>query len=213
MSSWSQFVAGKRIAIVGPAPSVGDQSKEVDSHDVVIRVGYRSDLQKPPSGYGRKTDAVFYNYWNSRKLGLGLYDSFIYGIPWVVVKREYRRPAGLQNYHVASPPFRSANQVPILVHDLLINNCQSITIFGTDLYLGGPKRSYEKGYSGYIPERIWWEIQIHKPVLQHRFLRKAYLESGKIVGDERFLKAVNMSTKRYVRRLEKIWGSVTDNGL
>ena len=205
MSSWRDFVKGKRVAVVGPAPSVGNQSKEVDSHDVVIRVGYRCDLQAPQSGYGEKLDAVFYNYWNSRKLGLGLYDSFIYEIPWVVVKKEYLRSKFSGNYHVASSPFPKANQVPIIVNDLLENDVHSCTIFGTDLYLGGPDFAYEPGYSGHIPERIWWEIQLHRPGLQHRFLRKMFLETGKIVGDERFVRAVSMSTKRYVRVLKKKW--------
>lgn len=203
--TWRDFVEGKRVAVVGPAPSVGDQSADVDAHDVVIRVGYRCDLQPPASGYGEKLDAVFWNYWNSRKLGLGLYDSFVYDIPWVLVKKEYRPPEGLQNFRVVPLPFKKANQIPIVVGDLLANNVRSVTVFGTDLYLGGPSFAYEPGYSGYIPERIWWEIKLHQPEQQHRFLRSAWERSGKIEGDERFLSAMRLSTREYIKQLTNKW--------
>ena len=203
--TWRDFVEGKRVAVVGPAPSVGDQSAEVDSHDVVIRVGYRCDLQPPSTGYGVKLDAVFYNYWNSRKLGLGLYESFIYDIPWVLVKKAYRPPEGLQNFRVVPLPFKKANQVPIVVADLLAHNVESVSVFGTDLYLGGPGFAYAPGYSGFIPERIWWEIQLHDPVAQHRFLRRQKRLSGKIRGDDRFLSALRLTSEQYREQLWKNW--------
>jgi len=202
---WGEFVKARRVAVVGPAPSVGDQSEAVDSHDIVIRIGYRCDLQPAPSGYGSKLDAVFYNYWNSRKLGLGLYDGFIFDIPWVLVKKAYRPPEGLKNFRVVPLPFSKANQVPIVVGDLLANNVESVTVFGTDLYLGGPSFAYEPGYSGYVPERIWWEIQLHRPGLQHRYLRGLWNSTGKIMGDERFTSAVSLPTKKYVQELKQKW--------
>lgn len=203
--TWLEFVEGKRVAVVGPAPSVGDQSVEVDSHDVVIRVGYRADLQSPTPGYGVKLDAVFYNYWNSRKLGLGLYDSFVFDIPWVLVKKAYQPPEGLRAFRVVPLPFKKANQIPIVVADLVAHNVGSVSVFGTDLYLGGPGFAYAPGYSGFIPERIWWEIKLHEPVRQHKFLRKLRRLSGKIEGDERFLRALRLTSDEYERQLWNQW--------
>jgi hypothetical protein len=40
MSSFGEYVAGKTIAIVGPAPAPYDQSAEVDAHDIVYRASY-----------------------------------------------------------------------------------------------------------------------------------------------------------------------------
>jgi hypothetical protein len=205
MDAWGEYVRGRTIAVVGPAPAVGDQSEEVDSHDIVIRVGYRSDLQEPPQGYGSKLDAVFYNYLNSRKLGLGLYDEFIFDIPWVLVKKAYKPPENVQNYVVLRSPFSTANQVPILLNDLVKNGAKEIAVFGTDLYLGGPEFTYSPGYNGWVAQRIWWEIKLHKPNLQHAFLRSLYKKSGAIKGDDRFLTAMNMTTKSYMKLLTEKW--------
>ena len=205
MESWESFIPGKTVAVVGPAPSVGDQSAEVDSHDVVIHIGYRSDLQAPPQGYGNRLDAVFYNYLNSRKLGLGLYDEFIFDVPWVLVKKAYKKPEQIDNYVVIPPPFSSANQVPTVVNNLVKNGAKEISVFGTDLYLGGPEYTYAPGYNGWVAKRIWWEINLHKPQLQHAFLRGLWKKSGTIKGDDRFLEAMNLTTKEYLRLLSERW--------
>jgi len=205
VTEWRDFVEGRRVAVVGPAPSLGDQSAEVDSHDVVIRVGYRCDLQPAQTGYGDKLDAVFYNYWNSRKLGLGLYDSFIFDVPWVLVKKAYQPPEGLRAFRVVPLPFKRANQIPIVVGDLIAHNVESVTVFGTDLYLGGPRFAYEPGYSGFVPERIWWEVKLHEPHLQHKYLRGLWKTSKKIHGDARFRRAMRLSTSNYMKQLTAEW--------
>lgn len=62
--NWSEFVRGKTIAIVGPAPLGDDFSDAVNSHDLVIRVGLE---HWPWPGTGSRTDVWVLDKGGSRQ--------------------------------------------------------------------------------------------------------------------------------------------------
>ena len=205
MDTFAEYIAGKSVALVGPALAPYDQSAEVEAHDVVYRIGFRHDLGKPVPNYGERTDVVFYNAENSRKLALGLYDTFVKTIPWVMVKRDPKMVKG-QSYRVLDLPFSKANQAPIALHDLVKLGPSKITVFGVDLYLGGPATAYDKNYLDRTPERDWWGVQIHNPQDNHRFVRRLLRQhKDLIVGDKRFIHAAQLTTPEYLRDLKKAW--------
>ena len=206
MSEFADYISGKSVALVGPAVAPYDQGDEVESHDVVYRIGYRWDLNKPVPNYGDRTDVVFYNAENSRKLALGLYDPFVKEIPWVMVKRDPKLGKVKHSYRVLELPFTKANQAPIALNDLVKLGASKITVFGVDLYLGGPSTAYDKNYLDRTAERDWWGVQIHTPQDNHKFIRNLVREHKQlIVGDERFIRAANLSTPEYLRNLKKAW--------
>lgn len=209
--SFGEYVEGKTVAVVGPAVAVYDQAAEVEAHDLVYRLSYRHELDPPVPGYGERTDIVFYNGEATRKYMLGVYDSFIDNIDWVVLKHG-KRPKGpgrditRDNTVVANAPFTKANQLPIALDHLLKHNPASVSVFGADLYLGGPATAYDKKHLDRTPERDWWGISFHDPADQHAFMRELYRRNReRIVGDERFLAAMGMSTARYWRKLREVW--------
>jgi hypothetical protein len=203
--SFAANVNGKTIAIVGPAPALTDQSAEVESHDLVYWVSYRNNLQPHPTGYGNRVDAVFYNVQHSRELELGKYDSFIGDIPYVFTKW-HKRVTGRNNYPMLPKPFAESNQIQIVLHQLLELRPAAIRVYGADLYLGGRDNAYTYEYDRRTPEAQYWAIQLHEPGLQHRWSRKTWLENQDIIlGDERFLRAVRMGGKRYIKELERVW--------
>jgi hypothetical protein len=204
-SSFEDYIRGKSVALVGPAVAPYDQSAEVEAHDVVYRIGYRWDLNKPIPNYGERTDVVFYNAENSRKLALGLYDTFVKDIPWVMVKRDPKLTKK-HPYRVLELPFTKANQAPIALHDLVKLAPSKITVFGVDLYMDGPTTAYDKNYLDRTPERDWWGIEIHDPRENHKFIHQLLRNYRElIVGDNRFMAVAQMSTKHYMENLARAW--------
>jgi hypothetical protein len=202
---FAEYIRGKSVALVGPAVAPYDQSAEVDGHDVVYRIGFRHDLGKPVPNYGERTDVVFYNAENSRKLALGLYDPFVSSIPWVMVKAEPKIKNDYK-YRVLRLPFGKANQAPIALADLVTFRPSKITVYGVDLYLGGPATAYDKNYLDRTPERDWWGVKMHSPQDNHKFVRELVQKNSKlIVGDDRFMVAAKMSTQQYLQALRKAW--------
>ena len=203
--SFADAVRGKTVAIVGPAPALTDQSVEVESHDLVYWVGYRNNLQPHPSGYGDRVDAIFYNSQHARELELGKYDSFIGTVPYFFTKK-HKRASENNNYPILQKPYPQSNQIQIVLHQLLPLGPAAIRVYGADLYLGGPDKAYTFEYDRRTAEAQYWAIRLHQPGLQHRWSRKTWLENENVIlGDERFLRAVKMGNKRYLRELERVW--------
>jgi hypothetical protein len=206
---FADAVRGKTVAIIGPAPALTDQAAEVDSHDLVYWVSYRNNLQPHPTGYGNRVDAVFYNTAHSRECELGKYDSFIHDVPYVFMKK-HKRASRNNNYPMLEKPFPSANQIQVVLHQLLALGPAKISVYGADLYMSGPGRSYQPNYDRRLPEAQWWGIQLHKPGAQHRWSRSVWRANKKvIVGDERFLRPLRMTTKEYLAELERVWTNGT----
>jgi hypothetical protein len=209
--AFGRYVEGKTIAVVGPAVAPYDQSAEVEAHDLVYRISYRHDLNKPTPGYGERTDIVFYNVEAARKYQLGVYDSFIDSIEWVLLKshrlmKVSRRNITQDKALLVKVPFDKANQLPIALTHLVDFRPAKITVFGADLYLGGPATAYDKNYLDRAPERDWWGVQFHEPVDQHVAMKNLYKKHSElIVGDDRFLAALGLSTQRYWTQLRKAW--------
>jgi hypothetical protein len=208
---FAEFVEGKSVALVGPAVAPYNQSDEVEAHDLVYRISYRHDLDPPVAGYGKRTDIVFYNNEASRKYMYGVYDSFIDEVEWVVLKTGKRPPGpgrdiSKDNTVVARVPFAKANQLPTALFHLMKCNPAKVTVFGADLYLGGPKTAYDPNHLKRTAARDWWGINFHEPADQHHFMKDLWRRNREvIVGDDRFLEALGMSTPRYYRRLREVW--------
>jgi len=211
---FKQFVDNKTVAIVGPAVALYDQSVEVESHDIVCRISYRHDLNKITPGYGERTNVVFYNAEAARKYELGVYDSFIDDIGWILLKKHILVAQPLRDMSrdktvKVKPPFPKANQLPIALN-FFLRKCEpaKITVFGADLYLGGHDVAYHKNYLDRTPERDWWGIDFHKPYLQHRFM-KVLVNRHKhiVVGDNRFLDALNLDSDKYLNQLKRNWAN------
>jgi hypothetical protein len=204
---FADAVKGKTVAIVGPAPAVTDQSAEVESHDLVYWVSYRNNLQPHPTGYGQRVDAVMYNAGHSRECELGKYDSFIKEIPYVFMK-QHKRAGPNNNYPMVPRPFGKANQIQMVLFQLLALKPKEIRVYGADLYFSGPGKAYDFGYDRRTPEAQFWGVSLHEPKLQHSWTRQAWLDNQNVIlGDERFLTPLRLSTKQYLETLHKVWSN------
>jgi len=62
-----KLIEGRRVAVVGPAPTGELTGEEIDAHDIVVRINYRgADRLGDPAEFGTRTDVSYYNGQDSR---------------------------------------------------------------------------------------------------------------------------------------------------
>ena len=62
-----EYLKGKSVAIVGPAPTGSLDGGEIDRHDVVVRINWRGvERQGDPKEFGSRTDISLYNAHSAR---------------------------------------------------------------------------------------------------------------------------------------------------
>jgi hypothetical protein len=194
---WADYIAGKTVAVVGPAPLERDQSADIDSHDIVYRTSQHLDM---PPEYGSRLDAVFFNGQLGRE---------IYNDERAEVKKAADRAAwwvfksGNNTYridgprHVAArPKITNPNAITMMLWDLIQYPVGSITVFGADLYAAGPGHAYHDAYDRRLPWSQGQGIIMHKPWEQMR-VHRAVHRTGKVIGDDRYLAAVTMTDAEY----------------
>jgi hypothetical protein len=194
---WDDYVAGRSVAVVGPAPMVEDQSAHIDAHDIVYRVA-----TTPVGGaYGTRTDVVYLNGLVSRTIFDDDQTELLQRIDpatWWVFKTPngYRRE-GL--YRKARRPRISGlnvNAVTGILFDLVQSDVGTINVFGADLYAGGPDAAYHPDYTRRPLSGQALGFIMHEPFKQMR-VHRAIVATGKVGGDSRYLAAVSMTDEEY----------------
>jgi hypothetical protein len=195
--NFDYYVAGKTIAVVGPAPLPYDQSEEIEAHDIVYRVCHHL----LGGWYGTRTDMAYLN----GQMGREILDpkrtyqrEIIDPAEWWVYKSKRRtyRPEGLQRVAIPPDNVKNVNAITGMLWDLTHFHPKSITVYGADLYASGPGDAYYDGYDrrdiagqaqGIIMHRPWEQMRAHR----------AIHATGMIVGDDRYLAAVTMPDEQY----------------
>ena len=195
--NFEHYVAGKTIAIVGPAPLPYDQSAEIDAHDLVYRPG------KIPGGpeYGTRVDIVYLNGRVGREvLDDSAADLRAYNeqATWWVNKKDNapQRPQGFQRLAHRPVNVTNPNAVTGMLWDLTHFHPASITVYGADLYAGGPNNAYHPAYDRRDSIDEANAYLLHKPMEQLRAHRAIYA-TGLIKGDDRYVAAVTMTDAEY----------------
>ena len=196
--TFGEFVAGRSIAIVGPAPMAVDQSAEIDGHDLVYR-----PAQSPIGGhYGHRIDIAYLNGWYGRKI----YDDdqtrwreSIEPATWWVYKASgthVGRRDGLWRRSIRPKLRMNVNAITGILFDLVQHETGPISVYGADLYAGGPGNAYYATYSSREPGPQAQGIILHEPWKQMR-VHRAVHATGRVVGDDRYLAAVTMTDDEY----------------
>jgi hypothetical protein len=187
MSTFEEYVDGKTIAIVGPAPAPYDQSAEVDAHDIVYRTSYGFQVPTDPSvlhsssaahgtdwfrsgvfpaGYGTRVDMAFYNNEASGQAMRGELDHVLVDLDWAMFKTGGPTDSPLtRGRPVHRAPVKvpgTESQVTAMLWDLTHYRPAAVTVFGADFYTG----QFEDWYSTeYVPlehmtNRETWQASI-----------------------------------------------------
>jgi hypothetical protein len=233
MTSFGQYVAGKTIAIVGPAPAPYDQAAEVDAHDIVYRTSYGFSVPTDPAvrlssstangadwyrsgvfpaGYGTRVDISFYNVnatWMAERDEL---DHILQDLDWAIWKAGGPTSSGITNVRpVNRAPMKvpgTESQVTAMLWDLTYYEPAKVTVFGADFYTG----DFEDWYAPeYVPTELMTDpegmtesaraIHWHDQDDNRRIVR-AVRDLGWLAGDQRYLRALDMTFQKYNAILE-----------
>lgn len=196
--TFGDYVAGKSIAIVGPAPMPVDQSADIDNHDLVYRPAH-----SPSGGHrGKRIDIAFLNGQYGRQIyddGQTAMRLRIEPADWWVYKGTTsmvgRRDGNWRRIH--RPHLHiNFNAVVAMLWDLTKFDTGPITVYGADLYAGGPGNAYDDGYDRRPVSGQAQGIVLHEPWKQMRVARTVSA-TGRVVGDDRWMAAVNMTDDEY----------------
>jgi hypothetical protein len=232
MSSFGEYVAGKTIAVVGPAPAPYDQSAEVDAHDLVYRTSYGFHVPKDPAirtssstengrdwylpgrfpaGYGTRVDISFYNAGATFMAQRGELDQVLPDLDWATWKIDGVPTALTNSRPVNRPPMKvpgTESQITAILWDLTFYEPARVTVFGADFYTG----NFEDWYSPeYLPTDLMSDpntlMESARATLWHdqadnRRIVKAVRDLGWLVGDDRYLRALDMTFAEYNAILE-----------
>ena len=170
---FSNRIAGKKIAIVGPANIGIDRGAEIDGYDVVVRMNIKGDNALPNfNSHGKRTDVVYLNGIWSNRFEIPNYRDLL-NSSCHFVWRTNKRPALVPNAHSL---LRIDNleisgsflMLPRVITDLLRFKPSSVTIFHTDFYTG--ERIYERNFRSEKNAQEIWQLADHDLLTSLRFI-------------------------------------------
>lgn len=205
------LLQGKKIAIVGPAPSEEAAGTEIDSFDVVVRLNRVTHEGLDSVVFGTRTDLASFNIERLKAIVQQQ------GVPWnpevrcILVKnpptkRELStiapyhwvvRDRRLENYQLDG----TINHVPTLIFFLLRYSPAVIKLFNVNFFLS--ENPYDESYRGGVSLRqlIWGHDNL---VLGLSFVRRMR-DIGAIVGDVACNRVLDLTNEQYLMGLERLY--------
>ncbi|MBM7573186.1 hypothetical protein [Aquibacillus albus] len=207
------YVNGKSVAIVGPAPVEEDLSDEINSFDIVVRFNYTGDNHLPSKGFGNRTDVSYYNAFKAKKLSKLDNTDFFDELDFMCFKTiMYSFQNKLKSAHkgrvIRSPKQfllnGSPNQLPNALFDILHFNPKFVKVFHNNLYLSNTPH-----YNGYHEQRkenrrLWFSFAVHEFVTQFNFLKNLW-EMKQFTADKTLESVLNLTPEKYVELMEEIY--------
>lgn len=215
---FSEYIEGKTIAIVGPAPSDEDVAQEIDSFDIVVRLNYKGRDKLPPKEeFGSKLNVSYYNGGNAsyincsenyeflKDLNFAVFKSLNYKFQEdIIIHSKKGRLARSQDLYIFDG---ALSMIPIVLLDILTFNPKEVKVFKTNFFLA--KNTHFKGYQSkqYLnrPHEIkWYSHWEHNLVTQINIVKNLW-NSGQIKVDKNCKKVLELSPEHYVKEMEKIY--------
>ena len=222
---FADYLTGKSIAIVGPAPTEAFDGEEIDSHDIVVRLTHSFEGKGTDREHkGLRTDITCFSGVHARNFMNDCNGILPREISWACFKtrgmashvKEANTDKQVRD-HITffQPKFHGLfNLMPTVALDLGLFNAKSIKIYHTDLMLTVARQK------GYNPESFNMPSEdiegmkknfrrssiIHDPILQYRTFHKLW-RTKKITGDARFVEVMEMGLDAFLCELEHVYAS------
>ena len=209
-SAFSELLADKSVAIVGPADVGLDSGQEIDSFDLVIRFNHRSGLQLDPRRFGNRTDISYYG-----SSSLSLHQSYLLSenhLQYLVVEElDLQRFSWLSQVRVPLREhlrawsfdcpflFGAPSAIQRTLMDILRFGPSRVKVFNMNFYL-------DIGYSGGYGSQsfnIFPALSIHDPLSNLIFAQKCMAAWG-VESDAVLMDILCMPPEQY---LERLWQS------
>ena len=216
---YHNLIAGKSVAIVGPAPTNELCGEEIDSFDVVVRFCYQGESAEPQNirEYGSKTNVSYYAKntffgWDkekrkvaTNKLGFYLLDNIEPDCADFVGDVESGRAGmSLPNSRMFH---KYPNAMQRILYDVLRYEPSRVKLFKTNFYFSKDvyqqehldivKSSLPRQESGLVRHQAW----AHDLLSQLAFVRNLR-DSGVIEVDDICGEVLSISTEHYMKQME-----------
>ena len=213
---FANYLRGKSVAIVGPAPTKEDLASEIDLFGVVIRLNYRGNEYLPnPKQFGAKLNVSYYNGERAAAISKGKSYTFFENIDYAVfksIKFDFQESLinegkGRKNFSANDYNFiGTSNMIQNVLADLQFFNPSKIKLFKINLFLS--KVMHHEGYQlnnlDNGPLRFWKNLAVHDPITQFNFTKNLW-KSGQIEVDKSCEDVLRFSPEEYMQKLEKIY--------
>lgn len=212
---FGEFIAGQRIALVGPVASESAQGQKIDSYDRVVKFGYRGGRQgRDPKTQGERIDIAYYNNTQAKALAEADYKAAFSELRWGVChnrKGASQFPDSLSNLRLLTSlqwflPDTHLNAGPNAVIDMLRFGPAEIRIFNTDMMLSSGRFAGYRQAGDKPTDYTRSFIKTHDPVLQYQVMHRLW-DCGYIKGDARFDEVMAMGLSGYLGELQKAYGA------
>jgi len=217
---FADYIVGKRVAVVGPAPSFIPNGAEIDEFEIVVRVNYLKTIPSERwSDIGSKTDISYYGNVFTKQIDSKINDFvFSENLRFLVFKSKI--PGSLfqsvaQNSdnlrYFQSPKMLFFNGSPMMIQnilfDLLLHKPGAIKLFNTTFYLGA--NTHFDGYHNlwtYPKNDSFKDIQgfAHHDIVSNFMFIKTLFENKQIEADEACKEVLQLSKEEFVKALEGI---------
>ncbi|TBN55955.1 hypothetical protein EYE40_00270 [Glaciihabitans arcticus] len=211
---WRSDLAGKKLVMVGPAPTEIDYS-DLTAFDYVVRILRGPSLHLPavvpPPGREILYSATGWYKTFATYDAAELEHRFGSFVHFVVKGRPPSLAAPLANMRVTDNDYRllffhgSPNMVPVAAFDILEAGDVSLHVVGTNFYAS--KEPYAPGsVNGLHRYEMTRSLANHNP-LENRAFVANLVTSGAITGDQQLTEVVRLSDLEYLRILDEHFGA------
>lgn len=156
-SGFADYLAGKSVAIVGPAPTDALDAEEIDNHDIVVRLNHSYEGKgTDPKNKGLRTDITCFNGEQAKSFMQERNGELPPEVTWGCFKSpdpisdiKHKNKDKNVRAHITfyKPQFHGGyNMIPIVALDLALFTAESLKIYHTDLMLTITRQK------GYYPE-------------------------------------------------------------
>lgn len=213
------YLKGKSVAVVGPAPSHEDLGKEIDSFDVIIRLNYQgSDYLPSQIEFGEKINVSYYNSAQIKKKAQYEYyddlDFIVFKSRQTADRRSIEE--SYKNRWIITPDkylFNgSLTMIQLTLFDLIHYDPKEIKLFKTNFFLS--RNTHHRGYNAdYLDpssERIrrWNSFAGHDLLTQINFTKT--LKNGSYLDVDKTCETIlNMPPSKYLQMMEKVFSTMS----
>ncbi len=216
---YADYLRGKSIAIVGPAPPDGEPGAEIDSFDIVIRTNFNTSKVPDARLFGSRTDVSYYNHSTMVESPESIYDAAEHldwlnlKVPDAGIERDVSssgKSYGIRTFFVPETILQLGypNTIPCILFDLFAGKPQRIKLFGVNFFASANAYSahYAQSSANVAGASISRGLRMHDPFSQLYFV-KSLLNRHLIAVDELGALTLGMSLPDYAANLESLYGA------
>lgn len=194
------YLKGKTVAVVGPAPTGTLDGEEIDRHDVVVRMNWRGqDSMLDAREFGSKTNISLYNAHTVRLLTADKRLEQTKSLDFRLIRRARHDAHQLQM--IAEYPgafYKTLNAVPVVLFNIFLCEPKEVKLFKTTFYLG--EKLHAKNYRNHEDFDILSLKKIQIVIANHDL--KHQVKFVYQLKKNNFIKIKNINFSKYLYILE-----------